>query len=101
MSMENDRIATGESSGDAAGQKSGLSRRTMMAGVAWTVPAVMLSTAAPAHAVSLSCHANTHSAIGRGKLVSGKVFSINLDTLDSVNCVRAQSPGTETPETTG
>lgn len=99
MSTENDRIAAGESSGDAAGQKAGLSRRTMMTGVAWTVPAVMLSTAAPAHAVSLTCHANTHSTIGRGKLVSGTVFSINLDTLASVNGVRAKSPAPQGTET--
>lgn len=99
MSTENDRIAAGESSGDAVGQKSGLSRRTMMAGVAWTVPAVMLSTAAPAHAVSLTCHAGTHSTVGRGKLVSGTVFSINLDTLASVNGVRAKSPAPQGTET--
>ncbi|MET0732972.1 MAG: choice-of-anchor G family protein [Casimicrobiaceae bacterium] len=99
MSLGNyDREKSGFSESDVAESQKGVSRRAIMRGAAWTVPAVMLSTVAPAYAASLSCNANTYSTIGRGKLVSGSVFSLNLDTLVSVNGVRAKSPAPQGTE---
>jgi len=71
---------------------SGLSRRTLVTGAAWSVPAVAFATATPAFAASVACNPGTHSTVGRGKLLSGSLFSINLDTLASVNGVLANSP---------
>jgi len=77
----------------------GVSRRTIMKGAAWTVPALMVATAAPAYASS--CAKGKWSAVGRGKMLSGGLFNVNLDTLASVNGTMAVVPnavGTQ-PET--
>lgn len=108
MSTENDRIAAGESSGDAGGQKAGLSRRAMMTGVAWTVPAVMLSTAAPAHAVSVTCPGNAlYNSQSRGRILSGALGPLDLDNVAAFLGVHAaawdptEPPGTPYPGSPG
>ena len=80
---------TEEESVDGAGSR-GVSRRTIMKGAAWTVPALMVATAAPAYAQS--CVPGKWNALGRGKMLSGGLFNIDLDTLASVNGVIASAP---------
>lgn len=75
---------------DSPKPSSGLSRRSVMKGAAWTVPALMVATAAPAYA--LSCVEGNWGAIGRGKMLSGGLFNINLDTLASVDGTIASAP---------
>lgn len=67
------------------------SRRALMRGAAWSVPVVAAAAvAAPAFAVS--CPPEWTSALGRGKVLSGGLFSADLDTLASVNGVIASAP---------
>jgi|GEM_PF-1378706 len=68
----------------------GVSRRTIMKGAAWTVPALMVATAAPAYAQS--CIPGKWNALGRGKMLSGGLFDLDLDTLVSVDGVIASAP---------
>ena len=82
---------TEENTVEGAGSQ-GVSRRTIMKGAAWTVPALMVATAAPAYASS--CAKGKWSAIGRGKMLSGGLFNVNLDTLASVNGTMAVVPNT-------
>lgn len=79
-----------EEATDSPKPSSGLSRRSVMKGAAWTVPAVMVATAAPAYA--LSCIEGNWAAIGRGKMLSGGLFNIDLDTLASVDGTIASAP---------
>ncbi|MBS1673011.1 MAG: choice-of-anchor G family protein [Actinobacteria bacterium] len=74
-----------------AGASRGVSRRTIMKGAAWTVPALMVATAAPAYAVS--CDAGKWNVVGRGKMLSGGFFNLDFDTLVSVDGSIASAPG--------
>jgi len=80
---------TEENTVEGAGSR-GVSRRTIMKGAAWTVPALMVATSAPAYA--LSCVQGKWNAIGRGKMLSGGLFNVDLDTLASVNGTIASAP---------
>ncbi|MBN9157283.1 MULTISPECIES: choice-of-anchor G family protein [unclassified Microbacterium] len=73
------------------GAARGVSRRTIMKGAAWTVPALMVATAAPAYAVS--CDPGKWNVVGRGKMLSGGFFNLNFDTLLSVDGSIASAPG--------
>lgn len=83
-----------DKSGDHTEARTGLSRRSVMKGAAWTVPALMVATASPAYA--LSCVEGQWNAVGRGKLLSGGLFNVNLDTLASVNGTIASAPAVVT-----
>lgn len=87
VSIENDPAAP---VGDSTETRAGLSRRTIMKGAAWTVPALMVATSAPAYA--LSCVQGKWNALGRGKMLSGGLFNVDLDTLASVNGTIASAP---------
>jgi len=80
---------TEENTVEGAGSQ-GVSRRTIMKGAAWTVPALMVATSAPAYA--LSCVQGKWNALGRGKMLSGGLFNLNLDSLASVDGVIASAP---------
>lgn len=86
--MRDDKVGLGKES------TSGVSRRTVMKGAAWAVPALAVATAAPAYASS--CVEEEYNALARGKMLSGGLFDINLDTLASVDGVIASAPTTVT-----
>lgn len=81
---------------EVAEPKSGLSRRTVMKGAAWTVPALMVATAAPAQA--LSCVRGVYSTHGHGKLLGGSLLGINLDNVAELNGQHATAPTPNDPD---
>ena len=76
---------------------SGVSRRTVIKGAAWAVPVLAVASAAPAYAAS--CVVTDYSAIARGKMLSGGLFNVDLDTLASVDGVIASAPTVVNNET--
>ena len=80
-----------EEAPDSPHSSLGPTRRSVMKGAAWTVPALMVATAAPAYA--LSCVEGNWTALGRGRMLSGGLFDIDLDTLASVDGTIASAPG--------
>ncbi|MBO0981020.1 choice-of-anchor G family protein [Microbacterium sp. SD291] len=74
-----------------------VSRRTLMKGAAWTVPALMVATAAPAYAVS--CPRGVFNAHGHGKLLGGSVLGLNLDGVVELNGKHATAPSPNDPDT--
>lgn len=76
------------------GASRGVSRRTIMKGAAWTVPALMVATSAPAYAQSaFGCHpvGTLFNAQSRARLLSGAIAGANLDTIASVDGSHAQA----------
>lgn len=71
---------------------SAFTRRTLVKGAAWATPVAAFSLSAPAMAAS--CPQGWVTTIGRGKALSGELFSANLDVLASVDGVIASAPGT-------
>lgn len=68
---------------------SGVSRRNVLIGAGWAVPAVMMSTAVPAYAASPSFCAPAGTLFdtdARGKLLAGTLLNTNFDAenLDSI-----------------
>ncbi|QMU97392.1 choice-of-anchor G family protein [Microbacterium esteraromaticum] len=87
---------------DSVNPPSGLSRRTVMKGAAWTVPALMVATAAPAYAASPQFCApvgTKFDAQARGRMVSGAIGGVNLDAIASVNGAHATAFGTTATDT--
>jgi len=70
--------------------KSGISRRTVMTGAAWTVPVLIAAGAAPAQAASQCQNVGTiYNAHAYAKFLSGVLGYTNLDTIASVVGVNA------------
>ncbi|WP_146079005.1 MULTISPECIES: choice-of-anchor G family protein [unclassified Rathayibacter] len=72
-------------------------RRTVVAGAVWSVPAVMLAQSASA--VSISCFpvGTVFQAVARGRLLSGFLGGVNLDTVAGVAGVTAIAPDQGNP----
>ncbi|WP_146079485.1 choice-of-anchor G family protein [Rathayibacter sp. AY2B9] len=72
-------------------------RRTVVAGAVWSVPAVMLAQSASA--VSISCFpvGTVFQAVARGRLLSGFLGGVNLDTVAGVAGVTAVAPDQGNP----
>ncbi|WP_146082163.1 choice-of-anchor G family protein [Rathayibacter sp. AY1A3] len=72
-------------------------RRTVVAGAVWSVPAVMLAQSASA--VSISCFpvGTVFQAVARGRLLSGFLGGVNLDTVAGVSGVTAIAPDQGNP----
>ncbi|PPF32234.1 hypothetical protein C5C10_12765 [Rathayibacter sp. AY1A3] len=68
-----------------------------MAGAVWSVPAVMLAQSASA--VSISCFpvGTVFQAVARGRLLSGFLGGVNLDTVAGVSGVTAIAPDQGNP----
>lgn len=83
MDLGNSDAPQSDSTGaPAAETRKGVSRRALMQGAAWTVPAVMLSTVAPAYAASTYCPGGAlYNAQARGRFLSGALGTVNLDNL--------------------
>ncbi|WP_251445683.1 choice-of-anchor G family protein [Microbacterium sp. USTB-Y] len=95
MSIENDPAAP---VGDSTETRAGLSRRTIMKGAAWTVPALMVATSAPMAAASCWPGGTIFNSHGLGKFLSGTIGNQNLDLLASINAAKADTPGPATPQ---
>lgn len=67
----------------------GISRRTLAKGVAWTVPAVAVSAAAPAYASSPGCTPTFTPIAGSFKCCNGqpKNMNLRLRVTDSAGCI--------------
>ncbi|MBS1905442.1 MAG: choice-of-anchor G family protein [Actinobacteria bacterium] len=79
-----------------AGASRGVSRRTIMKGAAWTVPALMVATAAPAYAAS--CMKGQYTTQGHGKLLGGSILGLNLDTIVALAGAHATAPTPADPD---
>lgn len=81
---------TEENTVEGAGSQ-GVSRRTIMKGAAWTVPALMVATSAPAFAASAEgCpDGSLWNAQARGRLLSGGLGALNLDVIAEAKGVHA------------
>jgi len=76
MTLGNDDRLSDGAAIDEANSQRGISRRTIMKGAAWTVPALMVTTAAPFAAASpLTCALGSRTTIGRGKFLTGGLFN--------------------------
>ncbi|WOQ16476.1 choice-of-anchor G family protein [Raineyella sp. W15-4] len=74
------------------------SRRAIVKGAAWAVPAVIAVNAAPAWAASphdfVPCPSgNIYNTVGRGRLLSGSLLGTNLDTLAAINGITVSNDG--------
>ncbi|WOQ16475.1 choice-of-anchor G family protein [Raineyella sp. W15-4] len=74
------------------------SRRAVVVGTAWAVPAVIAANAAPAWAASphdfVPCSSgHIYQTVGRGRFLSGSLLGTNLDTLASVNGIVVSNDG--------
>ncbi|MGD7733468.1 choice-of-anchor G family protein [Propionibacteriaceae bacterium G57] len=80
------------------------SRRRVMAGVAWATPAIVGIGAAPALAASARANScvphGTTSAVAGGRVLSGSVLGIDLDTVTGVDglCVANNGAGDIAPQ---
>lgn len=96
MTADNDDLAASSTNAFGVSEQKGLSRRTLMKGAAWAVPAIALVSSAPAYAVSCG----TMTATATGKFLSGYLLGTNLDNVVDLAGVSASEPGgTTDPET--
>lgn len=79
-----------------------ISRRAVIAGTAWAVPAIVLSQATPAAAVSLGCQVpgTLFDSQARGRLLSGTIGGADLDTLAAVEGAHALELAGGAPDVT-
>lgn len=95
--MANERDQLAETTNGAT-ERAGLSRRTIMKGAAWTVPALMVATSAPIAAASCWPGGTVFDSHGFGKFLSGLIGNQTLDSLVSINAAKADTPGPATPQ---
>ena len=69
---------------------SAFTRRTLVKGAAWSTPVAALSLSAPAMAASFSC-GTTFDTQARGRLLSGQILGVNLDSIAELEGVHAQA----------
>ena len=69
---------------------SAFTRRTLVKGAAWATPVAALSLSAPAMAASFSC-GTTFDTQARGRLLSGQILGVNLDSIAELEGVHAQA----------
>lgn len=70
--------------------RSAVSRRTLVKGAAWATPVAAFSLSAPAMAASFSC-GTTFDTQARGRLLSGQILGVNLDSIAELEGVHAQA----------
>ncbi|WP_208545091.1 choice-of-anchor G family protein [Rathayibacter sp. VKM Ac-2760] len=75
----------------------GVARRTVVAGAAWSVPAIMAAQSASAASVSCFPDGTTFRAQARGILLSGFLVGINLDNVVELQGQRALAPDQGSP----
>ena len=69
---------------------SAFTRRTLVKGAAWATPVAAFSLSAPAMAASFSC-GTTFDTQARGRLLSGQILGVNLDSIAELEGVHAQA----------
>ncbi|NQX15593.1 choice-of-anchor G family protein [Rathayibacter sp. VKM Ac-2857] len=78
----------------------GVTRRTVVAGAAWSVPAIMVAQSASAASVSCYPVGTLFQAQARGILLSGFLGGVNLDGVVALQGERALVPDQSTPTST-
>jgi hypothetical protein len=78
----------------------GVTRRTVVAGAAWSVPAIMVAQSASAASVSCYPVGTLFRAQARGILLSGFLGGVNLDNVATLQGERALVPDQSTPTST-
>ncbi|KQQ05653.1 MULTISPECIES: choice-of-anchor G family protein [unclassified Rathayibacter] len=78
----------------------GLTRRTVVATAAWSVPAIMVAQSASAAQVSCFPTGTLFQARARGRLLSGFLGGVNLDNVAGLQGEFALVPDQGTPEVT-
>lgn len=74
----------------AEAEHSAFTRRTLVKGAAWVTPVAAFSLSAPAMAASFSC-GTTFDTQARGRLLSGQILGVNLDSIAELEGVHAQA----------
>ncbi|QDZ14978.1 choice-of-anchor G family protein [Humibacter ginsenosidimutans] len=94
-------LAGSDLNGSSFGKPSGISRRTVMKGAAWSVPVLAVSAAVPAYAAvsptQCSPAGTLFNAQSRGILLSGTVAGTDLDDVAKLEGVHATAFSTNTP----